>query len=57
MVLNLTTKIVAGDTIDDILNAIEFADKTADLIITTDWVGSTIDDLTRDAISKYTGKN
>lgn len=56
MVLRLRRKIVAGDTIDDILNAIEFADKTADLIITTGGLGPTIDDLTRDAISKYTGK-
>lgn len=54
--IEIAAKIVAGDTIDDILNAIEFADKTADLIITTGGLGPTIDDLTRDAISKYTGK-
>lgn len=54
--VEIAGKTVVGDKIDDIVNAIGFAKKNAEVVIMTGGLGPTIDDLTRDAISKYTGK-
>lgn len=54
--IKINAKIVAGDIIEDIVKAIEFADKNSDLVIMTGGLGPTIDDLTRDAIAQYLGK-
>lgn len=54
--VEIAGKSVVGDKIDDIVKTIEFAKKNSDIVIMTGGLGPTIDDLTRDAISKYTGK-
>lgn len=54
--VEIAGKTVVGDKIEDIVNAIGFAKKNAEVVIMTGGLGPTIDDLTRDAISKYTGK-
>ena len=54
--VEIAGKSVVGDKIEDIIKAIEFACKSADIVIMTGGLGPTIDDLTRDAISCYTGK-
>ena len=54
--VEIAGKTVVGDKNDDIVNAIGFAKKNAEVVIMTGGLGPTIDDLARDAISKYTGK-
>jgi nicotinamide-nucleotide amidase len=51
----VTVRIV-GDDCDDIIRALKAASEEADVIITTGGLGPTDDDLTRQAISQYCGK-
>lgn len=44
-----------GDSINDIVNSLRFATKEADLVVLTGGLGPTHDDLTREAISLFTG--
>ncbi len=54
--MNISNKIVVGDKIEDIVQALSYAKKNNDLIIISGGLGPTIDDLTRDAISKFCDK-
>lgn len=45
-----------GDNMDRILSALDIASKRADIIITTGGLGPTDDDITHEAIAKFTGK-
>lgn len=47
---------IIGDDCEDIVAALNAASEQADIIITTGGLGPTDDDLTRQAISKYCGK-
>lgn len=49
-------KIAVGDVQDEIINAIEFAKNTADLVILSGGLGPTIDDLTKESIGEYLKK-
>lgn len=50
-------KMTVKDSIPDIINAIEFGRKNCDLIITSGGLGPTIDDITKEAVAEYLGKN
>jgi len=54
--IEISSKITVGDSIEDIVNAIEFGKSQSDLIIMSGGLGPTMDDLTKEAIAKYLGK-
>ena len=53
--IDVRYKTSVGDTIDDIVEAIQIAINRSDLIITTGGLGPTLDDLTRDAVARVAG--
>jgi len=55
--IEIVGKSVVGDKIDEIVKHIDFAKKSADFVFISGGLGPTIDDLTRDAVSKYTGRD
>lgn len=54
--VNLYYRTTVGDNTDRLKSAIDIAIKRADIIILTGGLGPTVDDITRQAISEYTGK-
>lgn len=46
---------VVGDNLERIVSAIEIASRRADIILCSGGLGPTMDDLTRDALSRFTG--
>ncbi len=54
--VEIQSKISVGDDIDEIYRAIDYGKRIADLVIISGGLGPTIDDLTKDAIAKYTGR-
>lgn len=54
--IEIYSKMTVKDSIEDIINAIEFGRKNCDLIITSGGLGPTIDDITKEAVAKYLGK-
>ena len=49
-------KSVVGDDVDDICGAVTNATKRAKLVLITGGLGPTVDDVTRDAVARVTGK-
>ena len=49
-------KTVVGDDIDDMCGALDLASKRAKVVLVTGGIGPTVDDLTREAVAKLTGK-
>lgn len=49
-------KTVVGDDIDDMCGALTVASKRAKIVLVTGGLGPTVDDLTREAVAKLTGK-
>ena len=47
---------LAEDNLDDIVRELAFGTQDSELIITTGGIGPTSDDITRDAIAKFIGK-
>ena len=54
--IEIYSKMTVKDSIEDIINAIEFGRKNCDLIITSGGLGPTIDDITKEAVAEYLGK-
>ena len=54
--IEIETKMVVKDSIEDIIKAIDYGKKNGDLIITSGGLGPTIDDITKEAVAKYLGK-
>lgn len=54
--IEIYSKMTVKDSIEDIINAIEFGKKNCDLIITSGGLGPTIDDITKEAVTEYLGK-
>ena len=54
--IEIKYKLTAKDTIEDILEALDFARKHSDLIITSGGLGPTIDDITKDAVAMFLNK-
>ena len=54
--IEISSKITVGDNIKEIIKAIEFGKSQSDLIIMSGGLGPTMDDLTKEAIAKYLGK-
>ncbi len=54
--IEISSKMSVGDDIDEIYRAIAYAKTGSDLVIISGGLGPTIDDLTKDAIAKYTGR-
>lgn len=54
--LELRFKTVVGDAVSDIVAAIRVAAKRADVVVMTGGLGPTVDDRTRDAVAKVTGR-
>ena len=54
--IEIYSKMTVKDSIEDIINAIEFGRKNCDLIITSGGLGPTIDDITKEAVTEYLGK-
>ena len=50
-------KTVVGDDIDDICGALTVASKRTKIVLVTGGLGPTVDDLTREAVAKVTGKS
>ncbi len=50
-------KTVVGDEIDDMCGALTVASKRATIVLVTGGLGPTVDDLTREAVAKVTGKS
>ncbi len=50
-------KAVVGEVIDDMCGALTVASKRAKIILVTGGLGPTVDDLTREAVAKVTGKS
>ncbi len=50
-------KTVVGDEIDDMCGALTVASKRAKIVVVTGGLGPTVDDLTREAVAKVTGKS
>ena len=55
--IEIESKITVGDDIDEIIKSIDYGKRNSDLVIMSGGLGPTIDDLTKDAIAKYLGKN
>lgn len=53
--IEIVGKIVVGDKIEEIKDAIGIGKKRADIVVMSGGLGPTIDDLTRDAIAEYLG--
>lgn len=54
--IEIYSKMTVKDSVEDIINAIEFGRKNCDLIITSGGLGPTIDDITKEAVAEYLGK-
>ncbi len=54
--IEIESKLIVRDYIDEIIKAIDYARKNSDLIIMSGGLGPTIDDLTKDAVAKYLNK-
>lgn len=54
--VNLYFKTTAGDNIERVVSVLSAACKRADLIIITGGLGPTVDDITREAVAKFTGR-
>lgn len=54
--IEIESKFVVGDYIEDIKKAIDYARKNSDLIIMSGGLGPTIDDLTKNAVAEYLNK-
>lgn len=54
--VNLYYKTSVGDNVERMRSALEIAASRADIIIITGGLGPTVDDVTRDAVSLFTGK-
>jgi|GEM_PF-5740267 len=52
--LKISSVLSVNDTIIDITSALKYLETVSDVIITSGGLGPTVDDLTREAISKYT---
>lgn len=55
--IEISLKLTVGDDIGEMIEAIKFAKNHSDLIIMSGGLGPTMDDLTKEAIAKYLGKN
>ena len=53
--LEIVSKAVVRDNIDEITAAIEAAKKNTQLVILSGGLGPTVDDLTKEAVAKYLG--
>lgn len=54
--IEVETKMVVKDSIEDIMKAIDYGKKNGNLIVTSGGLGPTIDDITKEAVAKYLGK-
>ncbi len=54
--IDLFFKTTVGDNIERLKKAMEIAESRADIIILTGGLGPTVDDITRQAVSEFTGK-
>jgi nicotinamide-nucleotide amidase len=55
--IEISSKLTVGDNVEEIIEAIKFARNQSDLVIMSGGLGPTMDDLTKEAIGKYLGKN